>query len=63
MIDPLEINLLMPADRTESGLFVHPDGLGLHAADKKKHIHLNYTRLTFSGAKCRRLSLQSYNQE
>lgn len=43
MIRPLEINRIMTANRTETGLFVQPDGLGLHAADKKEHLSLNYT--------------------
>jgi hypothetical protein len=44
MINSLEINLIMPTNRTESGLLVQPDGFGLDAADKKEHFHLNYTQ-------------------
>jgi hypothetical protein len=43
MIDPFEVNLMMPANGTEPGLLVQPDGFGLHATDKKEHGHRNYT--------------------
>lgn len=48
MVDPLEMNLVVPADRTETRLFIQTDGLGLHTADKKEHIHPDYTQKQLS---------------
>jgi hypothetical protein len=43
MIDPLEVDRRMLANRTDSSLLVQTDGFWLDTADKKEHFHLNYT--------------------